>query len=81
MGSKTVGFAIADTDRDRLDVLVDRYGHGNRSEFLREAMHTMEVRLRAERLADLQARAHDQVGHELTAGEIAALVARASRER
>jgi Arc/MetJ-type ribon-helix-helix transcriptional regulator len=41
MAAKTVGFAVADEDRDILDRLVERYGRGNRSEFLRAAMKVM----------------------------------------
>ena len=39
MAAQTVGFAVADDDRPMLDRLVERYGHGNRSEFLRVAMN------------------------------------------
>jgi Arc/MetJ-type ribon-helix-helix transcriptional regulator len=53
--TKTVGFSIASSDMPRLDRLVEKYGHGNRSEFLREAMRQMEVVDRAQRLQHLQA--------------------------
>lgn len=53
--AKTVGFSIADADVERLDHLVRKYGHGNRSEFLREAMRQMEAVDRAQRLQRLQA--------------------------
>ena len=52
--AKTIGFSIADGDAERLDRLVRKYGHGNRSEFLREAMRQMETVDRAERLQRLQ---------------------------
>lgn len=55
MATKTVGFAIAEEDEERLERLTQRFGHGNRSAFLREAMHQMEVVDRASRLAELQA--------------------------
>ena len=55
MATKTVGFAIAAEDEARLERLTERFGHGNRSAFLREAMRQMEAIERAERLADLQA--------------------------
>ena len=55
MTTRTVGFAIAEEDEARLEKLTQRFGHGNRSAFLREAMHQMEVVDRAGRLADLQA--------------------------
>jgi hypothetical protein len=55
MTTKTVGFAIAEEDLARLDRLAAKFGNGNRSAFLREAMHQMEVVDRAQRLAALQA--------------------------
>jgi Arc/MetJ-type ribon-helix-helix transcriptional regulator len=55
MATKTIGFAVAAEDEKRLHRLTEKFGHGNRSAFLREAMRQMEVVDRAERLADLQA--------------------------
>lgn len=55
MSTKTIGFAVAEEDEPRLERLTQRFGHGNRSAFLREAMHQMEVVDRAGRLAELQA--------------------------
>lgn len=55
MATKTVGFAVDDADTARLERLTKKFGHGNRSAFLREAMRQMEVVERAERLAALQA--------------------------
>ncbi len=55
MNTRTVGFAIAEEDLTRLERLTQKFGHGNRSAFLREAMKQMEVIDRAERLAELQA--------------------------
>lgn len=54
MATTTVSFAIAEEDEERLRRLTDRFGGGNRSAFLREAMRQMEVLDRAERLAALQ---------------------------
>ena len=54
MATKTVGFQIAEEDLARLDRLAARFGNGNRSAFLREAMHQMEVVDRAARLVELQ---------------------------
>ena len=53
--TKTIGFAVAEGDIARLDNLVERYGRGNRSEFLREAIRLMEAADRAQRLQRLQA--------------------------
>jgi hypothetical protein len=55
MSSSTIGFAVADEDRPRLERLAARYGGGNRSAFLRAALDHMEAVERAERLAELQA--------------------------
>jgi Arc/MetJ-type ribon-helix-helix transcriptional regulator len=55
MTTKTVGFAVAAEDEERLQRLTEKFGHGNRSAFLREAMRQMEVVDRADRLAELQA--------------------------
>lgn len=55
MATRTIGFAVAEEDQARLDRLTQKFGHGNRSAFLREAMRQMEVVDRAQRLAALQA--------------------------
>lgn len=55
MGTRTIGFAVADEDAARLERLTQKFGGGNRSAFLREAMRQMEVVDRAQRLAALQA--------------------------
>jgi Arc/MetJ-type ribon-helix-helix transcriptional regulator len=54
MGTKTIGFAVAEEDTVRLERLTQKFGNGNRSAFLREAMRQMEVVDRADRLAGLQ---------------------------
>lgn len=53
MAAETIGFAIQPEDKPELERLVQIYGNGNRSEFLREAIRTMAARDRAERLAVL----------------------------
>jgi Arc/MetJ-type ribon-helix-helix transcriptional regulator len=75
MVAQTVGFAVADNDRPLLERLVERFGHGNRSEFLRVAMRVMAAEERAERLRDIQARTHAQTGRVYTAAEVNELVA------
>ena len=54
MAAITVGFSIPEEDQARLDHLVETFGQGNRSAFLRVAMKHMEVLERAQRLRDLQ---------------------------
>src|SRR5205807_9588132 len=55
MAATTVGFAIEERDRARLQHLTDRFGGGNRSAFLRRALDVMERYERAQRLVELQA--------------------------
>jgi hypothetical protein len=47
MSSQTVGFAISDEDRERLDRLVEYFGGGNRSAYLRATLKVMESPRRA----------------------------------
>jgi Arc/MetJ-type ribon-helix-helix transcriptional regulator len=82
MTTKTVGFAIAVQDEPRLDRLTQRFGGGNRSAFLREAMRQMEVVDRAGRLADLQAYGVERSSAAgLTHDEAAAVVRRVIKAR
>ena len=82
MSTKTVGFAIADDDVARLDRLTKKFGHGNRSAFLREAMRQMEVIDRAERLAELQAYGNERAAAAgLDGDEALAVVRRVLKRR
>ncbi|NRG42583.1 hypothetical protein HRK28_16840 [Rathayibacter sp. VKM Ac-2835] len=75
MRSKTVGFAIADEDQAELQVLVDHFGHGNRSEFLRVAMKRMAHDMWAEKMRGLQDRAREELaGRVVSREEVTALV-------
>jgi hypothetical protein len=51
----TLGFTVRDRDREALDALVARFGDGNRSEFLRQAIHVMTSIMIAEDLQEFQA--------------------------
>jgi Arc/MetJ-type ribon-helix-helix transcriptional regulator len=62
VAAQTVGFAIADEDRPQLDALVEHFGHGNRSEFLRVAMKRMRHEMWAEKMRDIQARGRAETG-------------------
>ena len=82
MATKTVGFAIAEEDEARLERLTERFGLGNRSAFLREAMRQMEVIDRAERLADLQAYGAERSAAEgLSADDALEVVRRVLKRR
>jgi hypothetical protein len=58
MATHTIGFAVSDDDRERLDRLVEHFGGGNRSAYLRATLKVMESLRRAERLRELQAANH-----------------------
>jgi hypothetical protein len=53
--ASTVGFAVEEGDRERLDHLAWVFGGGNRSAFLRSAMRVMEQLELAQELARTQA--------------------------
>lgn len=73
MAAETVGFAVQEEDRPELDRLVDHFGGGNRSQFLREAIKIMAIQERAERLRLIQAKAHQQSGRIWSADDVNAL--------
>lgn len=80
MAAKTVGFAIADEDREQLDALVEHFGRGNRSEFLRVAMKRLHRDMLAERMQQLQSRARAELGgRPVSREEVADLVKQAIR--
>jgi Arc/MetJ-type ribon-helix-helix transcriptional regulator len=75
MASITVGFSIPKQDEPRLRYLVERFGQGNRSAFLRAAMKHMEVLDRAERLDELSAYGAERLAAKgLSVEDIPALV-------
>jgi hypothetical protein len=59
--SRMLGFAMAPEDEARFERLTNKFGNGDRSAFLREAMRQMEVIERAERLVELQAYGAERV--------------------
>jgi hypothetical protein len=71
MASQTIGFAISDDDRERLERLVDYFGGGNRSAYLRATLTVMESLRRAERLRELQSANHRRLAeHGIEAGDL-----------
>lgn len=82
MSSITIGFAVADEDRPRLERLAARYGGGNRSAFLRVALDRMEAIERSEELAALQAYGNERsAAAGLTHQDAVAVVRRALKRR
>jgi Arc/MetJ-type ribon-helix-helix transcriptional regulator len=80
MRAKTVGFAISDSDRSRLEVLVEHYGQGNRSEFLRVAMKRLEHDMLANRLIEIQRSVRAELGGRVfTEEEVVDLVRKTAK--
>jgi hypothetical protein len=75
MAAKTVGFAITDEDRPQLEALVEHFGQGNRSEFLRAAMKRMRHEVWAEKMAGIQGAVREDLGGRVVPREeVTALV-------
>lgn len=81
MRAKTVGFAISDSDRELLERLVDHYGSGNRSEFLRVAMKRLEHERLAQRFVETKNQITKELGGKvLSDAEIDELIAKATEQ-
>lgn len=75
MAAQTVGFAIDPELRPGLNEVVEHYGHGNRSEFLRVAVREFQSRMRLERLHALREEARQERGGRiLSADEVMELI-------
>ena len=82
MTAKTVGFAISDEDRPLLEELVEHYGNGHRSEFLRVAMKRLKRDRMAEKLRALQQDVRaDLAGRIVSQEEVTAAVKLALRNQ
>jgi hypothetical protein len=80
MATTTIGFAVADEDREALAELVEYFGNGNRSAYLRATLKVMKSVQLAERLRELQAYGQSKLaasGHSLD--DIPDLVRRATK--
>ncbi|SFQ50540.1 hypothetical protein SAMN04489713_1523 [Actinomadura madurae] len=53
--AQTLGFSVQTEDRPTLDELVDYFGDGNRSAYLRATYRVMKSIMLAEQMRDLQA--------------------------
>ncbi len=53
--AQTLGFSVQEEDRPLLDELVDYFGDGNRSAYLRATYRVMKSIMLAEQLRELQA--------------------------
>jgi hypothetical protein len=72
MSTSTLGFAVADEDRPVLDELVQYFGNGNRSAYLRATLKIMRSVKLAEELRELQAYGQSALAAQgLTIDEVA----------
>jgi metal-responsive CopG/Arc/MetJ family transcriptional regulator len=75
MRAKTVGIAVSDDLRPALDEVVEHFGGGNRSEFLRLAVRDYQARLRLERLHAIREDVRsDRGGRQLSLDEVMTLI-------
>ena len=75
MRAKTVGIAVSDDLRPALDEVVEHFGGGNRSEFLRLAVRDYQARLRLERLHEIREDVRsDRGGRQLSLDEVMTLI-------
>lgn len=75
MSTTSIGFAVSDEDRARLDELAEYFGGGNRSAYLRATFTVMESIRRADILRDLQARSHQRLAeHDIAEHDLDELI-------
>jgi hypothetical protein len=82
VGTSTLGFAVADADRAVLDELVEYFGHGNRSAYLRATLKIMRSVKLAEELRALQAFGQTKLAEQdLTIEDIPEITRRVLKSR
>jgi hypothetical protein len=75
MASHTVGFVVSDEDRERLDRLVEYFGGGDRSAYLRATLKVMESLRQSQQLHELQAANHSRLeGQGILAEDLPSLI-------
>lgn len=82
MATRTLGFAVADEDRAALDELVEYFGNGNRSAYLRATLRVMRSVKLAEELRELQAYGQQKLAeHDRSLDDIPAITRRVLKGR
>ena len=77
MSTHTLGFAVSDADRAELDELVEYFGGGNRSAYLRATMKIMRSVKLAEELREVQAYGEQKLAEQgASLAEVAAITRR-----
>lgn len=75
MTARTVSIAVSEDLRVAFDEVVEHFGHGNRSEFLRLVVRDYQGRLRLERMHALRDQARgERGGRRYSVEEVLALV-------
>ncbi len=82
MSTSTLGFAVADEDRPILEELVNYFGSGNRSAYLRATLKVMRSVKLAEELRELQAYGQSTLAAQgLTIEDVADVTRRVLKDR
>jgi hypothetical protein len=77
MGAQTLGFVVTDEDLADLDELVEYFGGGNRSAYLRATLKIMRSVMLAEELRELQAYGQGRLAeHVMTLDDVAEIARR-----
>lgn len=82
MATTTIGFAVADEDRGELEELVEYFGQGNRSAYLRATLKVMKSIKLAEQLRELQAYGQSKLAEQgLTLDDVSEVTRRVLKGR
>jgi len=82
MTTTTIGFAVSDEDRPTLDELVEYFGNGNRSAFLRATFKIMKSVKLAEEWREIQAQGQQHLAKQgLTVDDVAEVTRRVLKGR
>lgn len=82
MSTTTIGFAVSDDDRPTLDELVEYFGDGNRSAYLRATFKIMKSVKLAEEWRQIQAEGQQHLAAQgLAIDDVAAITKRVLKGR
>jgi hypothetical protein len=82
MGTRTVGFAVSDEDRALLEELVEYFGEGNRSAYLRATLRVMSSVKLAEELREFQAYGQGRLAEQgLSLDDVPAMTRQVLKDR
>ena len=82
MSTQTIGFAVSDADRAELEELVEYFGDGNRSAYLRATIKVMKSVKLAEELRDVQSYGEQKLAEQgVTLADVTAITRRVLKGR